>query len=167
MATPAPRKRRSRRRWWIIGSIVAVVLIGALVASQTLFRAPAQTGVTPGWTATKATQGAIEASVSASGTVAAQAQAEVRFQADGLITDVYVKAGDSVTEGQPLAQLDASDAQLQLESARADLEQARATLRDLDDGPTESELKDAQAKVAQAKAQYDQTLAQVSNADVS
>jgi HlyD family secretion protein len=168
MATvAAPRKRRNRRRWWLIGGgILALIVIGAIVM-QLMRPAQPVTDTVPGWTKATASKGTIDASISASGTVAPQAQAEVRFVAEGPVVEVLVKPGDAVSSGQALARVDATDAQLRLESAQADLEQAQASLTDLEDGPTESEVKAAQSRVAQAKAQYDQTLAQVSNADVT
>jgi RND family efflux transporter MFP subunit len=170
MATvTAPRKRpNSRRRWWIIGAIVAVLVIVGIIASTMLGGAAAQQpGETPGWTTVDVTTGAIEASVGATGNVAPQAQADVRFVTDGVVTEILVKPGDQVSANQPLAKLEQIDAQLKLTAAQADFELAQAGFDKLKSGSTAEEIKEAQAKLAQAQAQYQQTLAKFSNADIA
>src|SRR5581483_7638777 len=104
MATIAtPRKRvRFGRKWWIIGG-VAVVL--ALIVGLFLTRGGANTSTAtpPGWKTEAATTGTISATVSATGSVEAQAQADLRFATDGTVTEILVKPGDKVQANQPLA----------------------------------------------------------------
>jgi len=168
MATmTAPRKRpRMGRRWiWIALALIAIVIIGIIAVGALNGGAQATAG-TPGWVTEAVANGAIEASISATGNVAPQAQAELRFTGDGTVMEILVKPGDTVKAGQPLARIDQVDAQLKLEAAQADYEQAKAGYDKLKAGSTPEEIKDAQAKLAQAQASYDQTLAKVSNADV-
>jgi HlyD family secretion protein len=132
-------------------------------------RATSGTGVaaTPGWTTAPATTGTIDAAVSATGSVAAQAQADLRFAADGTVTDILVKPGDSVQAGQALARLEATDFQLKVDQAQADLQQAKADYQKLMDKATPQEIAAAQARVAQAKGQYQQAAGSVTSADVA
>src|SRR5262249_52556586 len=169
MATIATSRKRARlSRKWVIGIIAGVVLlaaIGALVMSRGATGAAATE--TPGWTTATANTGTIDAAVSATGSVEAQAQADLRFAADGTVTDILVKPGDKIQAGQPLARLDAIDFQLKLEQAQADLKQAQADYQKLMDKATPQEISAAQARVAQAKGQYQQAAGSVTRADIA
>ena len=168
MATIATPRKRARigRRWWIIGGVVvALVVVGALLLSR--MAGSATTAALAGWTTAPATVGSIGATVSATGSVEAQAQAELRFADDGTVTAILVKPGDKVQPGQPLATLDATDLQLKLEQAQADLQQAQADYDKLRGKATTQEIAEAQARVAQARAQAQQARGAVSGADIA
>lgn len=77
----------------------------------------------------------------------------------GIVTSVKVKAGDRVSKGDPLFQLDDRTSQANLAIARANLLAAEAKLREL-----ESEIPPTQAKVAATEAQLEQASADVQNA---
>lgn len=55
------------------------------------------------------------------GVVRAAERADLSFRVGGRLTDILVKEGDSVIQGQLLATLDAHDAEIALESARLEL----------------------------------------------
>ncbi|GAB4110617.1 MAG: efflux RND transporter periplasmic adaptor subunit [Roseiflexaceae bacterium] len=168
MAFETTVRKPSRRRWWIIIAVVVVLaVVGAGIVAALGGASANQVGVTPGWTLVKAESGSIEASVSATGNVAPQAQADLRFSETGRVIEILVKPGDDIKAGQPLARLDPIDARLRIASAEADYAQAQAAYEDLIDGAAAEDLRDAEAKLAQAKAQYEQTLARVSNADIT
>jgi len=77
----------------------------------------------------------------------------------GIVTSVTVTAGDKVSKGDPLFQLDDRTAQANLAIARANLLSAEAKLSEL-----ESEIPPTQAKVAAAEAQLEQANADLQNA---
>lgn len=164
----APKQRRWRVGTWplVIGGVLVVVLIGAVVASLA-GRGMSAGGNIPGWTTETVTTGNIDATVSVSGNVAPQAQAELRFGIDGVVTDILVRPGDRVRAGQILARIDSMDAELAVARAEADLKQARAALTDLTDGPTPVEVHEAQARVTEAQARYDQAVARYSATDIA
>src|SRR5215216_2271456 len=128
MATVATQRKRVRvNRKWIIGIVVAVFVVGGIAAFLTMRGANSPAAAeTPGWTTATANTGAIDAAVSATGSVEAQAQADLRFAADGIVTEILVKPGQLVQAGQALARLDPTDLQLAVEQAQADLKQAQA-----------------------------------------
>lgn len=66
------------------------------------------------------------------GIVRPRHEADLGFRVSGKLLERLVSVGDRVTTGQPIARLDASDAQLDLESAEAELAAARAELRRAD-----------------------------------
>lgn len=165
----APKPRRRFGKWQlIIGGVVLLVLVGGGIAA--FGGRGAQTNVPgeiPGWTTETTTTGSIDAAVNTTGAVAAQAQAELRFSSDGVVTEILVQPGEMVSAGQALARIERVDAELAVARAEADLKQAQATLTDLTDGPTSVELKEAQARVTEAQARYDQAIARYSDADIA
>src|SRR6186997_1879820 len=119
MATIATSRKRVRlRRGWVIGIVIAVLMLGG-IGVLVMWRSASGTAATetPGWTTTTANTGTIDAAVSATGSVEAQAQADLRFAADGIVTAILVKPGQLVQAGQALARLDATDLQLKVEQA--------------------------------------------------
>jgi len=68
----------------------------------------------------------------------------------GLITQVYVKAGDHVQAGERLFALDDRDRQAELQLRKSALEVARAQLDKLVRSPRPEEVPVAEAKVAEA-----------------
>jgi len=70
----------------------------------------------------------------------------------GLVTAVYVKAGDRVQSGQKLFSLDDRDLRADLEVKRAALEAARAQLEKLKEEPRAEEVPPAEARVRSAQA---------------
>ncbi len=165
-ATPRKRNRNGRRLLMIIGGVVLAIL--ALVAAAfALAPRPAAPGTLPtGWQTADAVSGTIAATVSATGNVEPQAEAELRFEATGTIAEVLVQPGDQIERGQPLARIDTAGLQLQLEQAEADLRQAQADLEGLVAGASEQELAEARARVEQARSQYAQAATTVTQADI-
>jgi RND family efflux transporter MFP subunit len=169
MATIATQRKRTRvSRKWIIGIVVALIVLGAVGAWLMTRGANGNAAAeTPGWTTAAANTGTIDAAVSATGSVEAQAQADLRFAADGTVTEILVKPGQQVQAGQPLARLDATDLQLAVEQAQADLKQAQADYQQLMDKASPQEISAAQARVAQAQGQYQQAAGSVTRADIA
>jgi HlyD family secretion protein len=64
-------------------------------------------------------RGPIEASVTATGSVASPAQSKLAFKSAGRVTDLLVGLGDQVQEGQALARIDDADLRIALQQAQA------------------------------------------------
>jgi multidrug efflux pump subunit AcrA (membrane-fusion protein) len=75
-----------------------------------------------------AQKGVVQSTVSGTGNLQPATQLDLDFGATGTVTHVYVKAGDHVQEGDPLAAIDDTDAKVNLGSAQADLASAKAQL---------------------------------------
>jgi HlyD family secretion protein len=69
-----------------------------------------------------------------------------------------VKLGEEVKAGQLLAQLDTADLELALRQADIALRQAQSQARQLDEGPSASDLAAAEAALASAQAAYQELL---------
>lgn len=92
----------------------------------------------------RVTRGNLVVTVSGSGTLAAVREAKLTFATGGRVERVFVKEGDNVSAGAPLARLDT--AALELALARAEAAQEEAKLA----------LLQAQRDVEQAKIAFDQ-----------
>lgn len=98
-----------------------------------------------------ATKGTIKQYVRVSGQVQSSRDANLSFQAGGVISFVGVKVGDVVRQGQVLATLSSSDAQASLLQAQASLENAEAVLGQITQGARKEELAVKQQAVDNAK----------------
>ncbi len=93
--------------------------------------------------------------------------ADLTFETSGVrVAEILVEEGDLVVEGQALARLDTRDLQLQIDQAQAQLAQARADLDKLLEGATAQEIAEAQAEVARAQAQQSETQGSVTGSDI-
>jgi putative peptide zinc metalloprotease protein len=76
---------------------------------------------------------------------------DVRASVDGVVGKIYVREGDYVRAGQPIAQLVDIDTLAALDKTEEQINQTNATLKKLMVGPTEAEIDVAKAAVAKAK----------------
>jgi HlyD family secretion protein len=76
----------------------------------------------------KVERGDLARSVVATGKVEPITKVEVKSKASGIVTKLYVDAGNRVTKGQLLAQLDKQEIQAQVDQSKAALQAAEANL---------------------------------------
>ena len=114
---------------WVVMPLVAVVVLGGWAM---FFRSSASGTGTVQTTdqVVAATSGSIAETVSAQGTVAATQTDNLNFASSGTVTAVNVKAGQQVSTGDVLAQIDSSALQASLSQAQASAAQAAAKLSD-------------------------------------
>jgi multidrug efflux pump subunit AcrA (membrane-fusion protein) len=120
-------------------TIVAVALVAIGVTSL-------GTGSSSSSAATKRTstvgKGVVQSTVSGNGTLEPAQKVELSFGASGEVTKIYVKAGEKVTKGQVLAEVDSSSARASLASAEAALleaEEAVETAAEAEEDETEED----------------------------
>lgn len=96
------------------------------------------------------------------GRVEASKTAELAFQVPGLLVNLPVKEGQSVAKGAVIAQLRQDEFQARVKSVQGQLDQARANLGALQGGERpeeqlrrEAQLRAADAKVANAKTEFE------------
>jgi HlyD family secretion protein len=130
-------------------SLMVLLLVLAILASACQANASAAQSQTS--TAT-VSRGTLAATISAAGTIAAQAQVSVQFQNSGQVKAVNVKVGDTVHAGQVMASLDTAELETEVASAQAALESAQAKLALAKQAPSDSEVKAAEAALASAQA---------------
>jgi len=128
----ARRRRARRRRMSAVGAGVVVLAAGGSAAWATTDGG--------GQSLTTATigRGSVIQTVEASGAVAASSQTAVSFAANGTVVAVNVAAGQAVTKGQALAQLNTTSLQSALDSANASVATTQQKLQDDETGQTSS-----------------------------
>ncbi len=160
----------------IVVILGAVVLAAYFAVSRLRVQAKPKTEV--GRTAT-VTSGDITVKVSENGTLEPVTQVDVKSRVAGRVQRIYIKEGDTVRQGQPLAMVDPVEVQRQVESVRAQLAAARAVLLQAEGNyrlaleqnrlairraeiaveNARVNLRDAEVGLKQAKATYTQTAA--------
>ncbi len=142
--------RRLMQHRWLVG-IAAIALIA--IVTLIIGRLNAE----PTWTMTTVSRGSVTETVAVSGFVEAVDAADLSFPSTGLVTDVFVKAGDVVTAGQLLATLGSRQLVAERAAAAATLDEALAGRTELQAGPTEAERAVTSATVAAAEAALHET----------
>jgi HlyD family secretion protein len=117
-------KKSHRTRWIYIGVGIVVVL---LIAGGLIAATRGGTKIDPSKLA-KVERGDLARSVVATGKVEPITKVEVKSKASGIVTKLYVDAGNRVTKGQLLAQLDKQEIQAQVDQSKAALQAAEANL---------------------------------------
>jgi HlyD family secretion protein len=151
------------RKVWVVAVIAAAVAIVGCSGTQgasgvrRIFGGAGQPAE-PDYEVVVVKRGDIASTVSATGTVLPEREAILAFELSGTIADVPVELGDEVETGQLLAQLDTTDLDLAVRQADISLRQAQSQMRQLDEGPSASDLAAAEAALASAQAAYQQLL---------
>jgi RND family efflux transporter MFP subunit len=119
---PVAPEAASRRRWWLWGAGALALLSGAGLVYVTFFAA------TPPTVAVEvAALAPVTRVLAVNGRIAARHAVDVRSVMTGAVTELGVAEGDLVTEGQPLAQVDAAAQDALVRQAVAGLGAARVT----------------------------------------
>ncbi|MEG4801509.1 efflux RND transporter periplasmic adaptor subunit [Microcoleus sp. ARI1-B5] len=146
-------------RWPLIAAI-AIATAGAgygLYSWQSSRNRPAtpaaanQPKATPVKLATVATSSVQDASEFVS-SLEAKRSVQIKPETEGLVTEIFVKSGDSIEKGQAIARMKNDSAQAQLRQSQANLIAAQSRLAELQAGSRPEEIAQAQAQVAQAQA---------------
>jgi len=108
-------------------------------------------------------RGNVVMSLDEPGVVAAEDKAGLSFQEAGQVARVYVKEGDTVRAGAPLAQLKSASLEASVEQTNAVLAAAQAKLDGLRAGPTPQAIAVSQAALAVAGQTLQNSYAAVQN----
>jgi len=138
-------------------SLIAILVAVSLVGCASQASAQSASSSTTQQTAT-VQRGNLTATLGAAGTVAAQAQVALTFQASGQVKSVNVQVGEQVRAGQVLAQLDATALEMAVSKAQLAYRTALVKLEQTKEGPTDAELQSAQASLSSAQAAYQAAL---------
>ncbi|HZI38903.1 MAG TPA: biotin/lipoyl-binding protein, partial [Acidimicrobiia bacterium] len=135
---------RTRLMQGVLGFTALTLLVGSFKVMQSKPEPPPPTTVT-------VSRGVVLASVNATGNVTVSDQLGLDFPVGGRVVDIYVKEGQRVVAGQPLASIDDAPARAKLDQARADLDAARENVRRLLEGSTPNEQQQNNAAVDAAR----------------
>jgi HlyD family secretion protein len=103
----------------------------------------------------------VTASITGSGNLVPQAEANVSFKVSGTLTEIDVTVGQHVTAGQRLAVIDSSAEQAALQQAEANLQTAEANLQSVQTPLTSAQIQQLQDNVTTAQQTYNDTVTQV------
>jgi multidrug efflux pump subunit AcrA (membrane-fusion protein) len=135
---------RTRLMQGVLGFTALTLLVGSFKVMQSKPKPPPPTTVT-------VTRGVVLASVNATGNVTVSDQLALDFPVGGKVIDIYVKEGQRVVAGQPLASIDDAAARARVEQARADLDAAQENVRRLLEGSTPNEQQQNNAAIDAAR----------------
>lgn len=93
--------------------------------------------------------------LSATGYLASDREAQLQFERAGRLIELAAKEGDRVSRGQVLARLDPAESQADVARAQALLEGRQRLLDELKEGSRQQEVMEAQARVREAEAGYE------------
>lgn len=140
--------------------ITVIIIIGVIGIGYFFLRSRSGNG----YQFVSVSQGTITEVVSVTGNTTPVQSLDLSFPAGGTIAAVYKNAGDSVSAGSVLVQLDTSGLQAQLAQAQAAAQAAQATLEGLQAGSTPQAVQVAQAAVATAQQSLANTYTSIPNA---
>ncbi|MGF1626485.1 MAG: efflux RND transporter periplasmic adaptor subunit [Alphaproteobacteria bacterium] len=107
-------------------AILLLVVVVAVAAGAFQWYGSASTAVPGGYASAVAARGSLETVVTAVGSVEPLDSVEVGAQVSGQITALHVKEGDTVEQGQLLAEIDTTVYEAQVAANRADLRALQA-----------------------------------------
>jgi HlyD family secretion protein len=152
---PQPKRRRIPWWQWLVGlGVIGVVLFFATpFILPAVFGTPAAAQTTqPGAEDTiTVTTGDIATTISASGNLVAQRQAELSMGQQGIVTAVHVEVGEIVAAGDPLVEIDRTDLERTIRNAEQSLMIQENNLAELFTGATPEEIAAAEASLASAQ----------------
>ena len=160
MQTAAAHQPTSHKKRWIIGGVVGLLILAGVFFVMQNISANRQTAVASqtGDTATVFT-GDLAASATASGQIEPAHTTRLSAATPGIVTDVFVRAGDKVEAGDVLVQLDSAALSLQVERAQQNLALQEANLEALLEGASAADITAAEAAVHSAQVRLESLLA--------
>jgi len=102
---------------------------------------------------------AIAATVSATGSIAPEAEVTLTFELGGKVEEIFVEKGQMVKAGDPLAKLETDGLELQVAQAQATLALNEAKLQQAMKKADAEDIATAEAELASAKANYEKVKA--------
>jgi len=123
MLSPAPKKK-DKRKGWLLGIGIGVIVLA--VIALLIRYIPVLTDPLRGYAQVEVTKGNVIDSFEASGTLAAGARYEITSLVSGKVVLSGFEAGEQVSAGSILYQLDDTEAKLAVERAKAQLARAKS-----------------------------------------
>jgi HlyD family secretion protein len=88
------------------------------------------------------------------GTIEASKSSNLSFRRSGRLTQIHVREGDRISQGNVLATLDTSDLQASLRGIESRIDEALAQLAEQEAGPREQSIKSAEAVLREREAAW-------------
>ena len=139
------------RRLLIVLGVFALLAVAGWFGYQQLWLPRQTANEAPAYTTVAVERGSINSTVSATGSIEPQREAELTFRTPGVVQDLYVETGQRVSAGDLLSELETTDLTLALAQAQAAVEVSEAQLAKLETPPSTNDLLAAQAAVEVAQ----------------
>jgi HlyD family secretion protein len=167
-APPPALRPRLRINKWLMGSLVAISLVGTIgyITYNQLVTVPQQRAQRKIQTAV-VTRDNLKVVVSANGTVQPESSVNVSPKTSGVLKRLLVKEGEFVQAGQIVAYMDNSNLQGQLLQARGNLAAAEANLNKVIAGSRSQDIAQAQAHLEEATASLQKLMAGNRSQDIA
>ena len=156
---------KKRKTWrWII--LIALVAVGGLIlyrswasterrsASQRVVRGDIPVQVSP------VTRQDLTYSLVANGDISPLMQIDLSPKVSGYLEKIFVEMGDSVRQGQVIAQIDRAEFVQKVREVEAKVAQAKASADEIEAGTRSEDVRQAEEAVKQAQSRYDNAKAQ-------
>lgn len=143
----------------VVVGILAIValLLGTLIYRDMFVPAKNTNSALNLYTVTRRT---VSASVTGTGSLVPQTQANVSFKVAGTLTAIYVTVGEHVTTGESLAAIDSTAEQNAVTAAQANLTTAEANLQAVETPLTQNQITQLRNAVTTAQQAYNDAVAQ-------
>jgi len=148
----------TRTRLVVAGLAIVALVLGTLIYRDVFVPTQNAAGAVNLYTVTRQT---VTASITGSGNLVPDTQANINFKVPGTLTEVDVKVGDHVSAGQKLAAIDASAQRAALSQAQANLSTAAANLQAVQTPLSVDQVAQLRDNVTIAQQTYSDTVAQV------
>ncbi len=148
------------RKWIVIGIVIVALGVGAFLGRGRIFSRPESEASEIQTAVVK--RGDITVTVEATGTIEPLTIVEVKSKASGKIIKMPVEEGDTLKEGDLIAEIEKTYVQADVDKAQADLTAAKARLAqaktnlELQKQQYEIQLKQAEERIKSAQARVDQ-----------
>ncbi len=139
------------RRFLLISLLLALLAAGGWFAYQRYWLPRQAAAQAPTYETVRVERGPIASTVNATGSIEPEAEVSLTFRTVGPVAAVHAVAGQTVEEGQLLAELDTTDLTLALAQARVTQEINEAQLAKLEAPPDPDDIAAAQAAVEVAQ----------------
>jgi HlyD family secretion protein len=153
----SPPLRKSKISKWLLGFLALFLLISGSYLIFRQLKATQQEASRPKPIAVE--QSNLKVTVSANGTIEPAQSVNVSPKKTGILKELLVEVGESVTKGQIIAKMDDSELIGQLIEAQGQLAQAEANLSKLIAGNRPQEIAQAQARLEELEANLRQLVA--------
>ena len=134
--TWAPGRFPVRLATLALALMLALAIIYVAVVGAPFARTPS----TPTYQTAQASQGSVQATVSATGPITTLSSVPLTFKTSGQLAEIDVGVGQTITAGQVLAREDTTDLQAAVDQAQANLQQQQANLAKIAAGATPEAL---------------------------
>src|SRR2546423_7254378 len=151
------------KKWWVWVGLAVIIVVAVFLVMNVRAAGNNRAAVQ----SAQVSRGDLQSTVLSSAALQPAADLTLTFGSSSTLTDLKVKAGDTVMKGQVLAQIDASDLNLAVTQAQANLASAQAKLDSTKAGSSAKDIANAESALQSAQAKLDNLKAGPTKDDIA